>query len=42
MVPLVVEVAGRDRTEDYQQSRVSKPPNARSVWVETRASLAVH
>jgi len=29
LVPLVVEVAGRDRTEDYQQSRVSKPPNVR-------------
>ena len=40
MVPLVVEAAGRDRTEDYQQSRVSKPPNVRSACVEIRASLA--
>jgi hypothetical protein len=36
----VVEAAGRDRTEDYQQSRVSKPPNVHSACVEIRALLA--
>jgi hypothetical protein len=40
LVPLVVEVAGCDRTEDYQQSRVSKPPNVCSACVKIRASLA--
>ena len=42
LVTSVVKAAGRDRTEDYQQSRVSKPPNIRSACVEIRASLCVH
>src|SRR6516162_5838958 len=39
---LVVEAASRDRTEDYQQPRVLKPPNVRSACVEIRASPSVH
>jgi hypothetical protein len=42
LVPLVVEVASRDRTEDYQQPRVLKPPNVRFACVEIRALLCVH